>query len=675
MKREFSPGQPPLVVEDTSPEQEGIEAGLQQLHAKEKSWMNRFRDMGRLPQAALLLFTLSTEGCIGSCGDKPQAQPAQESVEQKQEKKRKEEIEEFHKLLGKYSREGKFIKFQGMTTAISVESDSSGDGQISLEDMNNVMRIIEILSTQVSLDSSTVQRKYETPLEYLKQQEKKIALDRKHIDIPPYQLSVHHNEAVTTLELVNWISGEVIYTGNIQGLSSALEKISTQFAPSDGATEEEFTKKYSEEEAAVYKKYLLSVVTALKRDKTANLFKNYQALAAEMHFPENIYSSLFEVGSEGNGLEVCKDWLEKGLSISLTAIKQNRELNAMSGQEVLSLSFEDLKEYESGTVRVEGQITFIELRKASQVKPIYTDTIYRDKYNNLVQYTQKDIGDGYFIENFVIGIPHTSSQSVKENTISLDLERVGLGDYKDVFSQVRMAPLKNIVVENAHYRLYSSMQAEEIRENKKWEEELTHVAEGISTAETFFGIPPGEAVKNILIIDVNDENASFQRRDLATVVVTDDLLDRSNADYSKDDILKRVGVHETVHLVDELLGLADDEEVKTLYGTLELQFLGKLNESGWFRNGFGGHAQDNVKEMIASLMNGLESSFWILGVEKLTLEQKKIYLDVLRTFKNVLEQKMIEKKFANGDVEKIKSFPVFKKIDEVLDLFSYIEHK
>lgn len=212
--------------------------------------------------------------------------------------------------------------------------------------------------------------------------------------------------------------------------------------------------------------------------------------------------------------------------------------------------------------------------------------------------------------------------------LDFDLSRFGLPEVKGLLD-VRPWPRNRKL---GAYDLYT--QQPDRKFSAKQEQWLAAVGGGQETAEKFFGMSPGEQVKNMFLYH------SKEKQGRAEGVFFDDTILYSDAFMDSDlPNVQLAGAHEAFHTIGKNLGLVgpgvDNEITKFYYGEISSKFLVGLSESS-FEPGLSaanyGHAENSPDEFFASLMNSLRSDNWAeqLDDPRTNPQAREWYLGALR---------------------------------------------
>lgn len=90
-------------------------------------------------------------------------------------------------------------------------------------------------------------------------------------------------------------------------------------------------------------------------------------------------------------------------------------------------------------------------------------------------------------------------------------------------------------------------------------------------------------------------------------------------------VLEEVVEHEQFHYRDHQYRISESEQVQTVFASASPEVLQELNESVFTSKGFGGHAEDNEREFVATMLNNIDSDQWNTAVQALSPEARTVY--------------------------------------------------
>lgn len=245
--------------------------------------------------------------------------------------------------------------------------------------------------------------------------------------------------------------------------------------------------------------------------------------------------------------------------------------------------------------------------QSSGGKPVVNRVI--DEHGNLVSRCYQVRGDQ--IQEIISLNPKflgAKPGRTEAQLLDFDLNPFGLPEVKGLL-EVKPWPLNRKL---GAYDLYTQQPNREFSD--KQEQFLAAIGKGQEEGETFFGIKPGEQIKNMFLFHSKEK---WGQAEDASHIYDDTTL---YSDTFMDSGLPKVGLagaHEAFHVIGRKLGLVgpeiNNEITKFYHGEMSSKFLPGLRESS-FEPGLSetdyGHADDNPDEFFASLMNSLRSDNW-----------------------------------------------------------------
>lgn len=170
------------------------------------------------------------------------------------------------------------------------------------------------------------------------------------------------------------------------------------------------------------------------------------------------------------------------------------------------------------------------------------------------------------------------------------------------------------------------------------------IENGISTVQKQFGPEILEStMSHIVFVDRNEENAFAHWKGL---YLEEDLIIGVEKGKLTGKNVEETTEHELYHLIDTRYEFS--RELENLFLSSDQSVLAMLNESSFSKEGFGGHAQDNPRELFASVMNSLDDPNWENSVRALSGDARDVYLASLRTISAKIQARDLE--FSSGSL-------------------------
>ena len=313
----------------------------------------------------------------------------------------------------------------------------------------------------------------------------------------------------------------------------------------------------------------------------------------------------------------------------------------------------DIDLLNNGSLSIHGSLQSIVLSRSipiSEIKRDANDRLisingselyqhYIDDAGNIVSrvrstYVGAKKGDAAF-ETITIKIPN---QYANSKEIAVDLKSLGLDK---VTFPIQQNGIPIIVKGNEQVPTFHSFEPLTSL-GPKYPILIDKVKNGIQSGLQMLGQIDLSLVQHVVISQTFDENAYFARVNPSTIVVQDQVLKKHPA------AALFVARHETFHLIDGTYNYSlSDGALKAFHESLLKRddegksFFTKINESTVYGE-FGGHAQENSRELFASLMNALSHPDYQKKLSHFSWQDKLDLhnaLDALRT--NLHNQKNI----------------------------------
>ncbi len=330
-----------------------------------------------------------------------------------------------------------------------------------------------------------------------------------------------------------------------------------------------------------------------------------------------------------------------GANLSVEAVPDGREIDRkveagpLSKGIELNMSLEKIEENGFSPIYVNGQIKEIlfyqensDRNSEDNGKPPVV--VYRDQFGNLIStydisYRGEHDNETSAAISIMPSIKFASdSEGPDYQPLSIDLTQLGLGKIEGLFHVAVEKPIASIGDMN-QYRVYSNMDSDDV--NALYASRYPYIAQGLSQAEELFSFRDGELVKNVYIINSEQQNAVFYRKDPETIAFWDEILNnRQDAQV--------IAAHETYHLIDYKLQLSSGDFLAQ-YQAIKLSqpwFLEAINEKNFLPEmQSGGHAEENHLEFFASFLNSMNHPGWQDKVKDQSPEFISIYTKTLET--------------------------------------------
>ena len=108
-------------------------------------------------------------------------------------------------------------------------------------------------------------------------------------------------------------------------------------------------------------------------------------------------------------------------------------------------------------------------------------------------------------------------------------------------------------------------------------------------------------------------------------------------------VLEEVVEHEQFHYRDHQYRISESEQVQTVFASASPEVLQELNESVFTSEGFGGHAEDNEREFVATMLNNIDNDQWKTAVQALSLEARTVYRNGLLAVRDQISMSHVTK--------------------------------
>lgn len=350
-----------------------------------------------------------------------------------------------------------------------------------------------------------------------------------------------------------------------------------------------------------------------------------------------------EPGKEGVATteDIQREWAQGNLpkSISVKAYPSSYEADTDHGQVSLWINSALMKRSKYAPIGIRGDRIEISVLKTPEEKVLYDHGV---TFNGVY-----DAG-GVWILQISSPVFAENSDTPRWKPIDLDLRSVRRGELKHTFYQ----EVKKPVNEDGPYQIYVDHGPDYY---DKYRERIDSFALGIGEAEYLFGEKQGSTVKKIYVPNTISRNATVDFSHPDRVNVYDEEI--QSGDIGE---LKVFGRHEAFHSFDEKYKFFTHPDFNKFFidNGEKKDFFNFINESFMFELPFGGHAQENIREFVATLSNSVES---LKLQEKLlgtTSSNRVLYRDgLLRLRESIIA------KVPNG-----ASLPIIAKIDGAIEL-------
>lgn len=305
----------------------------------------------------------------------------------------------------------------------------------------------------------------------------------------------------------------------------------------------------------------------------------------------------------------------------------------------LNVSLRKLAENGFSPIYINGQIKEISFyqentdQDTDYIEP--AAQVYKDQYGNLISkydiaYRSEQGNQSSSTISIMPSIkfaPDTTGPDYK--ALNIDLTEIGLGTIEGLFYVAVEKPIARMG-DSDQYRVYSNIDTEQAI--SLYERKFPDIAKGISQAEKLFGFIEGELTQNVYIINSEQPNAVFYRKDPETIAFWDEILNNSID-------AKIIAAHEAYHLIDYKFQLSNSgflahyEDIKSS----NPWFFEAINEKNFLPEmQSGGHAEQNHLELFASFLNSLDHPQLEQKLKAQTPEFLSIYTKTLEVLSSGL---------------------------------------
>lgn len=202
--------------------------------------------------------------------------------------------------------------------------------------------------------------------------------------------------------------------------------------------------------------------------------------------------------------------------------------------------------------------------------------------------------------------------------VVLDFSLIGLPSIRHTFYQ-EVLP---VVEQQGVYAVYADGGRGVVDPNRS---RIAAVGQGAAEVERAFGREPGAVVQRLYVPDTMDKNLAVS--DPSRIDIYDESL---TLDPSA---MRIFGRHEAMHSYDFDYRISDDRAFSGLFDRLmggDGRFFDFINEKRFYGCGFGGHAQDNARELFATLGNTVYDPNVIRKVREAPRAVREQYVEALR---------------------------------------------
>ena len=322
------------------------------------------------------------------------------------------------------------------------------------------------------------------------------------------------------------------------------------------------------------------------------------------------------------------------MAIVITPTSQSNEeklgKGGVANSVVVTLTKDSLKRLNGSPILVDGTICAIGLTRREDKEDSSTDDVsappetekkLRDKYGNLL------ISDGDIAIAPAALI--TDNQPGQTVPLNFDLSPLGLDEIPGL---IYVRPQFLLAHENER-SIYTNLDDPILLQRAR--DSLHSLCQGITQAEELFGFRAGEKVRQINLVNGRTVNAYFNPGAVDAITVLDEFL-------RHDMQLSFLGVHETVHLVDELSQRKLSASLKPNFTSMlfgNRNFLETISEATWLPGvKVGGHAWDGPEELVASLVNSLTHPRWEQKISEQSPAFRQAYLGCLKNLAAELQK-------------------------------------
>lgn len=153
-------------------------------------------------------------------------------------------------------------------------------------------------------------------------------------------------------------------------------------------------------------------------------------------------------------------------------------------------------------------------------------------------------------------------------------------------------------------------------------DQMRAIEKGVKNAESLFADP--DSIQAIYVRQSEAENASMDIR-RGYIELLGGLLKISQDDPG---VLEEVIEHEAFHALEYKYGLSWNTDMTALWVRTDPAVLREFNEKAFGK--WGGHAQDDPLEFMASILNNLDHEQWLDRVQEMSAEGQEVYQEALR---------------------------------------------
>jgi hypothetical protein len=236
--------------------------------------------------------------------------------------------------------------------------------------------------------------------------------------------------------------------------------------------------------------------------------------------------------------------------------------------------------------------------------------VYQDKYGNHISF-QNNVYPTIRISPppaFADHIYRKGDPVYK--AFDFDMSPLGMGDYAGILFQKITYPSFSVTHEGETYLIYSDRNST----HRDYQEAVSHLVRTVHECNQEYGLSAPDGVNKIRMAADNQENAYGGH----IVIINSGMLKRAISQKHSTTVR-----HEVAHVIDARYGISKNSKLNMLYDALSAtenyRVLSAISESQVYDNGtpdaFGGHAPDNVREVVASSTNFSRSPNWRKIVE------------------------------------------------------------
>ncbi len=552
----------------------------------------------------------------------------QELIEQSSSAKLSAPYANYVQTLETITDKGHQVEFVGFSTAVEFTDEMSKSDIFDLA--TEIDNILSVSGRELDGFFNSKEYKGLTPNEVAQNALTGVKRDpfnpnqSEVVRVPRYHVAVETDRFNAVITVEDWSTGQVVYTQEVPTYIGKIDYKALETEPIeaakliDSATEarkiEEQANQTNEPEVQLGKtwsqaheesqarvnSFVSDFVALLRQDKT-HIREHFERLLKREGVRADTPIELIQI-VEGDGIEQLRDLLmDQNYRLSYTMLPTSEMEAKEADTEWESEYGFTFSEYGPGTLLIEGQITKLEFSKTyhdfnigfDAIQP--TVSIARDRFGNTIFHEIAYVEEGNYYEetlSVLVRMPLEEDNEITQASINIDLSDFGLGVYPDLLRHQPDHP-EQVIHSEGQYNVFSRSEGLDLA---KYQENLELIAAGVAQAEQEFGFVPGTLVRNIIIIDTDNINAHYAYDKPTTIVIHDEYLKKCSPAEQQN-----VGRHEAVHLIDNKFDLSEDTDLQAVYDGLSESFLRAMNEKAWFDSiERGGHAQDDVGELIAS---------------------------------------------------------------------------